>query len=283
MVDSIVAATDGSPAAAAAVRWAADDAGRRELPLRIVHVVEHWPYGISAFPPPGWQDATAQAGEQVLAEAVKTATGRRPGIDVTTGLAGGTPAEILRDLAGTATELVIGGRGLGGFAGAVLGSVTLRVAGHVPGAVVVVRPGGGETRDEVVVGVDDSPECGPAVGFAFEQARLRGGGLRALRAWQVPLHAFMPETVHDIAGIRQEQQRLVADALAPWRERFPEVEVVQEVTCSHPVPALVDVSAQAGLLVVGSHGRGALGAMVMGSVSRGVLHRAHCPVAVVRA
>ncbi|GAA3108741.1 universal stress protein [Streptosporangium carneum] len=284
MIESIVVGTDGSPAATVAVSWAVDDAGRRRLPVRIVHVVEHWPYGISAFPPPGWQEAMTHAGEQVIAEAAKTAAGRRPDVDATTALIGGTPLEILREQASEATELVIGSRGLGGFTEALLGSAVLRLAGHVPGAVVVVKAEESERRGEVgevLVGVDGSPAGEPAVGFAFEQARLRGCPLRALRAWQVPPHAFMPDIV-DVAGIRQEQQQMIDSWLAPWVERFPEVRVVPEVTCANPASVLTEASAQADLLVVGSRGLGAVGSMVLGSVSRGVLPHARCPVAVVR-
>ncbi len=282
MAEPIVVATDGSPAATAAVKWAAEDAGRRGLPLRIVHVVERWPYGISAFPPPDWQSSMAQAGEQVLAEAAKAAVERRSDISMTTDLIGGTPAEVLREQAATATELVIGSRGLGGFAEALLGSVVLRVAGHTSGAVVVVRADGGEPHGEVVVGVDGSPACEPALEFAFEQAHLRGARLRALHTWEIPVHAFAPEVTHEITEVRRTQQQVTAGQLAAWQERFPRVEVVTEVTCAHPVAALVDASAQADLLVVGSRGMGAIGSMVLGSVSRGVLHHARCPVAVVR-
>jgi nucleotide-binding universal stress UspA family protein len=92
----------------------------------------------------------------------------------------------------------------------------------------------------------------------------------------------MPEIVHDMAGIRREQHRTVTGRLAPGRERFPEVDVVLEVTCGYPVAVLADASTRADLLVVGSRGLGAVGSTVLGSVSRGVLHHARCPVAVVR-
>lgn len=282
MSEPVVTATDGSPSATAAVRWAADDAARRTVPLLIVHVVERWPYGISAFPPPGWQDAMAEAGDRILAEAAKAATERRPGIDVSTELTGGTPSEILRERASSTSEIVIGSRGTGGFAEALLGSAVLRLAGHVRGAVVVVKAGQDGPGEEIVVGVDGSPDGEAALGFAFEQARLRGVVLRAVCAWHVPLHTVMPESVHDVTGIQHEQQRVVAERLAPWRDLYPGVEVVEEVTYGHPVSALTDVSGRAALLVVGSRGLGAVGSMVLGSVSRDVLHHARCPVAVVR-
>ncbi|MFF5213109.1 universal stress protein [Streptosporangium sp. NPDC000396] len=282
MAESIVVGTDGSPTATAAVEWAADDAARRGRPLRIVHVMDRWPYNISASPPPDWHGFMTRAGEQVLAEAAKAVKERRPDVSVTTQLIEGMPSQVLREQAGTAAELVIGSRGLGGFAGALLGSAVLHVAGHAPGAVVVVRATPDKPYGEIVVGIDGSAECGPALGFAFEQAQLRGCALRALYAWQVPVHAFAPEATHEIDKVRQAHRRIAAEQLAPWEEKFPGVNVVRDVTCAHPVSALVDASVRADLLVVGSHGRGTVESIILGSVSRAVLHHAHCPVAVVR-
>ncbi|MDP9862404.1 MULTISPECIES: universal stress protein [Streptosporangium] len=282
MAELVAAGTDGSPTATAAVRWAVDDASRRGLPLRIVHVVDSWPYGVAVFPPPDWPEFMTRAGEQVLAEAAGVAVERRPEVDVTTVLIEGAPVEALRDQAGAATELVIGSHGAGGFAGALLGSAVVHVAGHTSGAVVVVRGEEGGPHGEVVVGIDGSSGSEPALGFAFEQARLRGCMLRAVYAWQVVAHAFTPESAYDVGEVRRAQRLVAAGQLAAWQERFPGVDVVQEVPHAHPVSALVDASARADLLVMGSHGRGAIRAIILGSVSRGVLHHAHCPVAVVR-
>ncbi|GAA3507630.1 nucleotide-binding universal stress UspA family protein [Streptosporangium album] len=282
MTEAIVAGTDGSATATAAVQWAAGDADRRGLPLRIAHVVDRWPYGIAAFPPPDWLDLMTRAGEQVLTEAIKAVGERWPDVRVTTALLEGEPAKALREQAGAATELVIGSRGLGGFVGALLGSAVLHVAGHVPGAVVVVGRDAGTPSGEVVVGVDGSSGSEPALGFAFEQARLRGCALRAVHAWQVPVHAFAPEVVYDIEDVRQAQQRMTMGQLAAWEEKFPEVGVVRDVTYAHPVSALVGVSPRAALLVVGSRGRGAVGSVILGSISHGVIHHARCPVAIVR-
>ncbi|MFD8529969.1 universal stress protein [Streptosporangium canum] len=282
MTESIAVGTDGSAAATAALEWAVDDAARRGLSLRIVHAVDRWPYDVAELPAPGGSDHLSRLGEQMLAEAVAASAERGPDVCVTTELIEGTPVEVLGEQAETAVELVVGSRGLGGFAGSLLGSVPIRVAGHVRGAVVVVRPGAGEPHGEVVVGIDGSAECEPALGFAFEQARLRGCPLRAVHAWQAPVHAVMSEAGRDLDEVRQGQRRMAADRLAGWQERFPAVDVVQDVTCAHPVPTLVAASARAGLLVVGSRGLGAVGSVLLGSVSRGVLHHAHCPVAVVR-
>ncbi|WP_326822824.1 universal stress protein [Streptosporangium sp. NBC_01756] len=281
MTESITAATDGSPAAMAAVKWAADEAARRGSSLRVVHVVDRWPYGVAAFSPPDWADLAARAGEQVLAEAITAATKYRPDVRVTTELIEGSPAKVLQEQAGTATEIVIGSRGLGGFVGALLGSMVLHVAGHVPGTVVVVRADTGEPHGEIVVGVDGSAECEPALAYAFEQARLRGCALRAVHAWQRPVYGLIPEIPADIEEVHRFHQRMVQDKLGTWREKFPEVEVVEDVRGAHPVEALTDASAKADLVVVGSRGMGAVGSVLLGSVSRGVLHHAHSPVAVV--
>jgi nucleotide-binding universal stress UspA family protein len=82
--------------------------------------------------------------------------------------------------------------------------------------------------------------------------------------------------------VREARQRVMREKLADPRRRCPEVPVREEIAYGHPVDALVQASRAAGLLVVGSRGRGALGAAMLGSVSRGVLHHAECPVAVVR-
>lgn len=278
----IVVAVDGSAEAERAVCWAADDAFRRRLPLRIVHVVERGPYDIPRFSAPEWPGSLVASGRKVLTVAERAARERRPSVEVTIELVEGTTVGVLRDQAAGAAEIVLGSRGLGGFTGALMGSVSTYVATHTHGPVIVVRPGGEEARGEIVVGVDDSPQSEPALAYAFEQARLRGAVLRAVHAWQLPVHAFAPEISYDMDEIRQAQHRVVSQRLGAWQEKFPEVTVVEDVQSAHPVDALTDASARADLVVVGSRGMSSVGAALLGSVSRGVLHHAHCPVAVVR-
>ncbi|WP_248963229.1 universal stress protein [Sphaerisporangium perillae] len=113
MSERTVVGTDGSVSGTAAVEWAADNAARRGAPLRIVSVVERWPYGIARFPaPPDVGDSLVHGAERVLAEA--SALRRRPGITVTTETIEGYPAEVLCEQATEATEVVVGSRGLGG-------------------------------------------------------------------------------------------------------------------------------------------------------------------------
>ncbi|MFI7229688.1 universal stress protein [Nonomuraea angiospora] len=279
----IIVGADGSENSRAALEWAADDAFRMRVPLRIVHAVDRSPYQIRKYSIDDLPDALRREGRRILCEAEVLVHERQLAVEVTTEDVEGSPAEVLREQAKDATEVVVGSRGLGGFAGALLGSVSMKVAGHVPCPVVVVR---GERRpvfQEVVVGVDDSPQCEPALAYAFEQAKLRGSTLRVVHAWQLPVHAFAPEIAYDMDEIRTAQHQVVGDRVKLFSDDHPEVKVVEDVQSAHPVEALTDASERADLLVVGSHGRGAVGSMLLGSVSRGVLHHAHCPVAVVRA
>jgi nucleotide-binding universal stress UspA family protein len=191
------------------------------------------------------------------------------------------PVQALREQAAEAAEIVVGSRGLGGFRGALLGSVSTRVAGRAHCPVVVVRSDCNRTLGEVVVGVDTSPECLPALCYAFEQAAVRGCTLRALNAWQIPVYPYSPEILYGMDEIRAAQQKVLSDRLAGFRERYPQVGVVEDVQCAHPVDALVEAGDKAVLVVLGTHGRGAVSTMLFGSVSRPVLHHARCAVAVV--
>ncbi|MFD1546041.1 universal stress protein [Nonomuraea guangzhouensis] len=283
MSDLIVVGVDGSVPGFDAVAWAADDAFRMRVPLRSVCVVETWAYRVSQTPSPEWDEVLIENARKVLAEAEELARERQPTVEVSTEVIKGTPAAaVLREQAGDAIELVVGSRGLGGFAGAMLGSVSMNVAGQVPVPVVVVRPRAAVKHGEIVVGLDGSPACEPALAYAFRQAELRGSTLRAVYAWALPF-ALAAGFSCDFEALREAQQGVAKEQLTPWRERYPNVKVIADVRCAHPVDALAAAGDRADLLVVGSHGRTAIGSIILGSVSRGVLHHAHCTVAVVRA
>jgi nucleotide-binding universal stress UspA family protein len=276
----IVVGADGSAAATAAVAWAADDALRMRAPLRIVTAVHRQPYDASRLTAPDLNDALAKAGGEILAQAEATVRSRQPDVEVTTQLIEGNPVAVLRDQAKDATEIVLGSRGLGGHTGTVLGSVTIHVAGHAHCPVVVVRPEQNVPHREIVVGIEDSEADDATLGYGFEQASLRGSRLRAIHAWQLPIHSS--GISYDMNEAHAARTQVVVDRLAPWRKRYPEVPNVEDVRCADPVEALSDASAHCDLIVVGSHGRGAIRSRLLGSVSRGVLHNARCAVAVVR-
>ncbi|MGI8334285.1 universal stress protein [Actinomadura scrupuli] len=279
----VIVGTDGSPPATAAVLWAAGEAARRSLPLRIVHVKEPWSYGTPYYPAPGVLDQLAESGKQIVAEAAQAAREHRPDVEIETEIVYGPVAQSLREQSADGFETVVGHRGFGGFTGMLLGAVSLRVAGHAAGPVVVVRGDTDGDRGEVVAGIDPAEDPAPVLDHAFDAAGIRGARLRIVHTWQLLAPPVDFSGTADVEEIAQAVRTDVDKAVAPWRERHPEIEVVTVVGRDHPVRALTESSAQADLVIVGSRNRSALGLMHLGSVSHGLVHHAHCPVAVVRA
>lgn len=185
---AIVVGVDGSSAGQDAVDWAAAEAAAQHRPLSIVHgfiwplIRPKVPLGpMSGGPAGGGLQAAAQ---RVLAEAEARARSMAPDVEVTTKLVVAAPAPALLDQAKDADLVVVGSRGLGGFAGLLIGSVGVKIAAHAPCPVVVVRPRSAghphSSSGRVVVGVDGSEISGLAVDFAFEVAARRGVGVTAV-------------------------------------------------------------------------------------------------------
>ncbi|MFI7644370.1 universal stress protein [Nonomuraea sp. NPDC049400] len=272
MVGHIVVGVDGSAPATAAVEWAAADAQRRELALRIVHVCKQWPHS----------ESTEYCAESLEAAAARARELTRD-VDVTSELLSGDVIDVLVTESESADSLVLGSRGLGGFAGLVLGSVGMAVAGHATGPVVIVRAPSALQHGRVVVGYDGSGHSAAAMVYAVEQARARGAQLHIVSAWQVP--AFSPYAVAYsslIEDLMRQEARAARERIVPWREGNPDLVITDEQLCEHPVKALIDAARTADLVVVGSRGFGGFASAVLGSVSHGVLHHVTCPVAVVR-
>lgn len=198
---------------------------------------------------------------------------------MTTRLASGTVVERLSAESERADLLVVGSRGVGGFAGLALGSVGLGLAGRTTAPLVVVRAIRDEPYDEVAVGFDGSAPSEAAVGFAIEQARLRGARVRVVRAWQPPALTWRGPRPDEILAAEAEALRRRVDS---WRAEHPDVPLAGSLVRRHPITTLAGASRAADLVVVGSRGRGEVKGALLGSVSHGVLHRARCPVAVVR-
>ena len=207
-----------------------------------------------------------------------------PGLRVTGEIIDGEAAAVLVGESSTATMIVLGDRGLGGFAALVLGSVAIQVAAYAECPVLVAR-GEEHAAGPVVVGVDGSALSRAAVEFAAEEAAVRGARLHAVHAYAHPVSGGpgdMQPLVYDEDQLRGEEERVLAESLTGLTERYPEVAVTRAAVHARPVVALTESSRDAQLLVVGSQGRGELRELLLGSVSHGVLHRAACPVAVVR-
>lgn len=282
----VVVGVDGSPSAVEAVRVAAREAADRHRPLRVVHAFL-WPLlgtplGPMAATLPDaelWQEA-----EKLVEEAVGEARKVDAELVVSGAVLDGAATPVLLRESRDAALLVLGHRGLGGFAELLVGSAAVQLSARANCPVLVVR---GEPRADgpVVVGVDGSALSTEAIGFAFAEAAQRGTALVAVHAWQYPAPIGPGDLVplaYDPEELCAEEQRVLAEAVAGWSERYPEVTVRQKLVAGAPARVLVEESADAQLTVVGAHGRGALGSLLLGSVSHAVLHHARSPLAIVR-
>ncbi|GAA3425835.1 universal stress protein [Streptosporangium nondiastaticum] len=297
MGGQVVVGTDGSRPASIAVKWAADDAARRGCGLRVVHVCEPWAYDLPYVQVPGVQAPGAQvpgarvpgapvgvsrACEEMLATAVDLARDQAPGVEVTPVLVTGRIIETLLEESLRAAQVVVGSRGLGGFAGMLVGSVGVGLAGRAACPVVVVRGAQEAVQGEVVAGFDGSEASRAALEYAFTEAARRGARLRVVYAWHAPMMTPYAAGCSSLAEDALASGReAVRGVLESWIEDHPQVETAETSVCAHPVSALCEASARADLVVVGSRGLTGLGSLLLGSVGRGVLHHAHCPVAVV--
>ncbi|HSF26795.1 MAG TPA: universal stress protein, partial [Actinomycetes bacterium] len=196
-------------------------------------------------------------------------------------------AEALLKTASSDTALlVVGSRGRGGFRSLLLGSTSMEVAAKSPCPVAIVRQGEmpSQRHGRVVVGVDGSELSKAAVAFAMVEASRRGAALEAITAWN-RVEALPPGLI--AAGVveamptTEEIALGLSQTLAGWRERCPDVQVVQRVVVGHPGHVLTEASKSADLVVVGSRGLGNAASLLIGSTSRNVLHHAVCPVVVV--
>jgi nucleotide-binding universal stress UspA family protein len=298
MVRTVVAGLDGSAESRAAAEWAAREAKLRGLPLKIVHVWEPVPDPMAQAPLLG-AETLQHWTERVPREAAEGIRLRHPDVEVTTEQLSGGAADALTKVTEDAELLVLGSRGLSGVAGFLVGSVGLSVVAHAERPVVLVRageqaadehepdpagiPSAGTPYRPVVLGLDAHSPDDTVIEFAFEAAARRETGLRVVFGWNLPPYYVYglsaDPLLHD--EIARQQSAALAEALRPWRRKYPDVEVTEEAPSGSPAGRLVDAAREASLLVVGRRvRRGALGTRI-GSVTHAVLHHATAPVAVV--
>jgi nucleotide-binding universal stress UspA family protein len=282
----IVVGVDGSESALDAVRIGAGEAALRRRPLRLVHAfvwaLMRVPLGPHPLGPP--DGGFRNEAKRLVAAAVDEAKKAAPEVAVTSEIVAGAAAPVLLDQAREASMVVLGDRGLGGFTGLIVGSVAVQVASHATCPVLVAK-GEQHPSGPIVVGVDGSEVSDRALGFAFEEASLRGAPLVAVHAYRYPVSGEpgdMLPLVHDEDELAAEEERGLVEATAGWSERFPDVEVNRRVLRAGPAKALVDESERAQLLVVGARGRGGFTGLLLGSVSQAVLYHSRCPLAIVR-
>ncbi len=281
-ITGIVVGYDGSEAATRALDWAAAEARTRGLPLTVMHVWEIHLGSPVAMP---MVDLGAIA-QETLDGGVAHVRENAPDVEVRGVLGRGQVAAELIEAGRTADLIVLGPRGIGGFAGLVLGSVSAQVVAHAPCPVVIARgefgPHPGEEPGRVVVGVDGSPASRAALETAFAEADRHGLSVHAVVAWEsVPLDDLPP--LADEAGLRRAAETRLDQLMIPMREDHPGVETRGEVLTGTPREVLMDAAEGARLLVVGSRGLGGFRGLLLGSVSQALVQHAPCPVVVVPA
>lgn len=287
---AVLACFDGSEGAGAAVRWAAAEAHARDKPLIVVQSFE-WAMpligpGTTSTSAYGEDTVRAFADEQ-LSDAAREARQQEPGTTVYTTMPDGRPEDTVPRLAEELDPalVVLGASGRGAVARVLLGSTAAELARTVWHPLVVVR---GEPPPEgapVVVGVDGGGTSDRAIEFAIDFAQRHGVVVRAVHSWSDwPLDVFATAPAGQIGldhvdNTARELARKRVDAL---RARHPGAHVEWELVTEPAAGALLDRAGGARLVVVGSHGRGALGRALLGSVSHAVLYHAPCPVALLR-
>ncbi len=261
----VVVGYEGAPHSEAALEWAVRYAAIHERPLLVVHTAD--------------RRSIDDALERVHASA--------PTLDIALEMSTGSAHDVLLDASIGANLLVIGSRRRGTLASLVLGSVSVGVSSHAPCPVAVVRPEIDRARfgpfvGRVVVGVDGSEASIGALDFAFDYASTEAKPLAIVHAWGAS-GVYRDLMTYELRLETAEEHELqVAESIAGYAEKYPDVLITQHQDEEDPSRALVTASEDADTLVVGSRGRGDARAVIFGSVSRFVVEHAHCPVIVVR-
>jgi len=282
----VVVGLDGSRESLAAADWAAREALRRGLPLRLVHAYEGLPSDASDLPE---LEAPRYWARRILRGAMDRLDERYPQVRLSADQVARPAAQALVTAGANAELLVLGSRAFSGLGGFMAGSVASATVAHVTRPVVLVRadqtpadervpdgegrPSAREPYREVVVGVDTGHPCEEVLEFAFESAALRNAPLRVVHAWHLPDDAD--------AAAREAAGEALAALVRPWREKFPAVPVRELTENGRPAQVLLRATAEAGLLVVGRRTRPSRLGAHTGPVAHAVMHHVHCPVAVV--
>jgi nucleotide-binding universal stress UspA family protein len=286
VTDRIVVAVDGSEGSRIAFRWAIAEAELRGSSIEAVHVWQYLPsVGLPGMPVVPTAQMMEWARTLVDGEVSKAPLDTGTSVAIEGTIAEGSPVQHLTEIAADSDLLVVGARGLGGFAALVLGSVSQRSAQQATVPVAIVREEAtAEARQRVAVGVDGSSGAGLALTWAAEEARRRGAALEVVLAWSFldqPLTAEdAPKTFAN--GFDQAAaEAVLADILDRAGDVVADLDVVRTAVCELPAVALLEASERSDLVVVGARGLGGFKRLTLGSVSHQVAQHAIGPVVVV--
>lgn len=297
MLSPVVAGVDGSAESLAAAAWAAREAERRGRPLHLVHAWERNPrrqeHEIAGAAQRHLAGRTLRRAE----EQVRTGC---PEVRLTDEQMEGPATAALLKAADQADLMVLGSRGLSGFTGFLVGSVALGVVAKATRPVVLVRADeeaadehvaagdGGASTDtgyrDVVLAIDLDDPCDEVIEFAFEAARRRHARLRAVHAWHTTYPVGLgPGDIGLVGESWQGEEWLgfLRAVLQAWRDKYPDVEVLETVVDDRPSTALVRAATGASLLVVGHRLAERPVGPRTGPVTHAAIHHVGCPVAVV--
>lgn len=284
MTGPVVVGVDDSPFGTTAAWWAAREGLTRRLPVLLVHSWTTQPLNV---PVPQEALSKQRYGQSVLRRTETELLHRYGDLSLTTELVEVSASQALLEHSERAALLVLGSRGHGSAASFLLGSISLHVLGLSRCPAVTVRAGDpavatgwgrpGRERGDVVVGVEPGPGADALLEFAFTTAEAHGCGVHAVRA--------VPHQYAVTAGRHEEREAVdrarLAASLAPWREKFPGVPLVDEVTAGPVAQVLLSAATHGRLTVVGRRRHSSHLSWKLGPVAHTVLHHAPCPVAVV--
>jgi len=284
MTENVIVAIDGGPASAAALDWAitrvinhsASGSHAEPIELELTTVVElGWsPHDVAVSFQPAYERALAAASHEVES--------RAPGCRRTSYIRHGVPVEELVRASASADLMVIGSNKTGLLAGAVYGTLPLRLAAHARCPVVVVPATWRPRTGPVVVGLDNDPAGTEAIDWAADEAVRLGRGLSIVHSWSIPMTVAIDlGAVVPFEALREANAEALATAAGRVRDAHPGLDVVEVLDTGPAAPVLVDAAGDAELLVVGTHGRGSVGSLILGSVSHDVLLNLPCPIAVI--
>ena len=285
---AVVAGVDGSDGALGGAQWAAEFADRHARSLTLLHVIPKLDWHFASVDPPVELDRETH-GDRVLAAVEADVQARHPELAIRTAAVKGAVATVLADASQSARLLVVGA---GSADHRVLGGHAVRIAHRTHCPVVVWRPPVARRTGKplpVVVGVDESDGSARALAEAFDIAAKLHAPLTVVHMWDIGAAVGMG----DLGGqglmdwqlleVLQSQQRQRMDELVgPLARKYQNAHVNKVFQDVGPAKGLTDLSREAQLVVVGSHGRGKLADSLLGSVSQSVLHHAECPVLVAR-
>jgi len=289
----IVVGVDGSASSDTAVRWATREAGMRNVPINLIHLIDEYPsdllaLGGATIPPPSEpSDWHKTEGHKIISAAIeiaKDSTQKETHPHLTADVLFAAPGPALVELSKESQMLVVGCRGRGSLSRVLLGSVSTGLIHHAHCPVAVIHheaPTAAQPLQlPVVVGIDGSSASKSATAIAFDEASWRGVELIALHAWEDAHNAGIPST--QWSAQQAAAAEALADRLAGWRERYPDVTVQRRIVLDSPALHLLAEAESSQLVVVGSHGRGGFSGMLLGSVSMAVVQAARVPVIVAR-